>query len=38
VFLTYMAWDKEIGDEVERIDVVPCRRCAAETSAGAFVG
>jgi hypothetical protein len=28
VFLTYTAFDEEIGDEVERLDVVPCRRCA----------
>jgi hypothetical protein len=27
VFLTYTAFDEEIGDEVERLDVVPCRRC-----------
>jgi hypothetical protein len=38
VFLTYTAFDEEVGDEVERIEAVPCRRCAAETSAGAFVG
>jgi hypothetical protein len=28
VFLTYTAFDEEVGDEVERLDVVPCRRCA----------
>jgi hypothetical protein len=28
VFLTYTVFDKEIGDEVERIESVPCRRCA----------
>jgi hypothetical protein len=28
VFLTYTAFDEEIGDEVERIEAVPCRRCA----------
>jgi hypothetical protein len=27
VFLTYTAFDEEIGDEVERLEVVPCRRC-----------
>jgi len=27
VFLTYTAFDEEVGDEVERIDVIPCRRC-----------
>ena len=30
VFLTYTVHDEEIGDEVERLDVVPCRRCAEE--------
>ena len=28
VFLTYTAFDEEIGEEVERLEVVPCRRCA----------
>jgi hypothetical protein len=28
VYLTYTAYDEEVGDEVERIEVVPCRRCA----------
>ena len=28
VFLTYVVFDEEIGDEVERIEVIPCRRCA----------
>lgn len=32
VFLTYTAFDEEIGGEVERLEVVPCRRCAGETS------
>jgi hypothetical protein len=27
VFLTYVAYDEEIGDEAERIEVLPCRRC-----------
>jgi len=27
VFLTYTVFDEEIGDEVERLEVVPCRRC-----------
>jgi hypothetical protein len=27
VFLTYTAFDGEVGDEVERLEVVPCRRC-----------
>ena len=27
VFLTYVVFDEEIGDEVERLEVVPCRRC-----------
>ena len=28
VFLTYTAYDEDLGDEVERLEVVPCRRCA----------
>jgi hypothetical protein len=27
VFMTYTAYDPEVGDEVERLEVVPCRRC-----------
>jgi len=27
VFLTYTVFEEEIGDEVEHIEVVPCRRC-----------
>jgi hypothetical protein len=32
VFMTYMQFDEEIGEEVERLDIVPCRRCAEEVS------
>jgi hypothetical protein len=28
VFLTYTAFDEEVGCEVERLEVVPCRRCS----------
>jgi hypothetical protein len=28
VFLTYIAFDEAVGEEVERLEVVPCRRCA----------
>ena len=28
VLLTYTVFDEEIGEEVERIESVPCRRCA----------
>lgn len=28
VFLTYTIHDDEIGEEVERIESIPCRRCA----------
>jgi hypothetical protein len=28
VFLTYSVFDEAVGEEVERLDVVPCRRCA----------
>jgi hypothetical protein len=27
VFLTYTAYDEDIGDEVERLEVVACCRC-----------
>jgi len=30
VYLTYTAHDEEVGEEVERIEAVPCRRCAEE--------
>jgi hypothetical protein len=30
VFLTYVVFDDAVGDEVERLEVVPCRRCAEE--------
>jgi hypothetical protein len=28
VYLGYTAFEEETGEEVERIDAVPCRRCA----------
>jgi hypothetical protein len=28
VFLTYTVLDEAVGQEVERLEVVPCRRCA----------
>jgi len=28
VFLTYTAFDETVGDEVEKIEAIPCRRCA----------
>ncbi len=28
VYLTYTALDEAVGDEVERIEAVPCRRCS----------
>ena len=30
IFLTCTVFDEEIGAEVERIEVVPCRRCLEE--------
>ena len=30
VFLTYTAFDEAVGDEVERIEALPCRRCSEE--------
>ena len=28
VFLTYTVFDEAVGEEVERLEVLPCRRCA----------
>ena len=28
VYLGFTVYDAEIGDEVEKLEVVPCRRCA----------
>jgi hypothetical protein len=28
VFLTYTVFDEAVGQEVEGLEVVPCRRCA----------
>ena len=28
VILTYTDFDEAVGEEVERLEVVPCRRCA----------
>jgi hypothetical protein len=30
LFLTYTVFDEELAEEVERIEALPCRRCAAE--------
>jgi hypothetical protein len=30
VYMTYTAFDEAVGDEVERIEAIPCRRCAEE--------
>jgi hypothetical protein len=30
VYLGYTALDEETGEEVERIEALPCRRCAEE--------
>ena len=30
VFLTYTVFDDEVDDEVEKIEAIPCRRCAEE--------
>ena len=34
VFLTYTVFDETVGDEVERIEAIPCRRCASEADVG----
>jgi hypothetical protein len=28
IFLTYTVFDDAVGEEVERIEALPCRRCA----------
>lgn len=30
VYMSYIVYDEEIGDEVEKLEVIPCRRCAKE--------
>ena len=30
VYLSYTALDEETGEEVERVEALPCRRCAEE--------
>jgi hypothetical protein len=30
VYLGYTAFDEETGEEVERVEALPCRRCAEE--------
>jgi hypothetical protein len=30
IYLTYTAFDETVGDEVEKIEAIPCRRCAEE--------
>jgi hypothetical protein len=30
VYLEYTAIDEETGEEVERVEALPCRRCAEE--------
>jgi hypothetical protein len=32
VFLTYTVFDEAVGEEVECLEVVPCRRCAEEAT------
>jgi hypothetical protein len=34
VFLTYTVFDDAVGDEVERIEAIPCRRFASEADVG----
>ena len=28
VYMSFTVFDDEVGDEVEHIEVIPCRRCA----------
>jgi hypothetical protein len=30
IFLGYTAFDEQTGEEVERVEALPCRRCAEE--------
>jgi hypothetical protein len=30
VYLGYTVFDKETGEELERVEALPCRRCAEE--------
>jgi hypothetical protein len=30
IYLGYTAFDEQTGEEVERIEALPCRRCAEE--------
>jgi len=30
VYLGYTVFDEEMGEEVERVEALPCRRCAEE--------
>ena len=30
VYLSYTTLDEETGEEVERVEALPCRRCASE--------
>jgi hypothetical protein len=32
IYLSYTAFDEETGEEVERIEALPCRRCASEVA------
>ena len=32
VYMSYMVFDEEVGDEVEHIEVIPCRRCAIRSA------
>ncbi len=29
VYMSYIVHDEEIGEEVEKLEVIPCRRCAS---------
>ena len=36
VYMTYVAFDEEAGEEVEQVECVPCRRCAELRVDGVF--
>jgi hypothetical protein len=38
VFLTYAVWDELVGEVVERVEAVPCRRCQEERGYPGVIG
>jgi hypothetical protein len=34
IFLTYIVFDEELGEEIEETEAIPCRRCATAQAEG----